>query len=116
LRKRLLGDRFQSLHQRREPLRAELSEAPLGGAREDELHACYLPMANDMSRRKSRVLFRESRTGVLLRASRRRDRGGRHGTNVPLLRWHAFILSALIAGIAGGLWGHFITSFSPKAF
>ena len=26
------------------------------------------------------------------------------------------MLSALIAGVAGGLWGHFITSFSPKAF
>jgi hypothetical protein len=38
------------------------------------------------------------------------------GLNVPRLRWRAFVLSALIAGIAGGLWGHFITSFSPKAF
>jgi branched-chain amino acid transport system permease protein len=35
---------------------------------------------------------------------------------VPSLRWRAFVLSALIAGVAGGLFGHFITSFSPKAF
>jgi branched-chain amino acid transport system permease protein len=54
---------------------------------------------------------------VLLRASRDDETAAASmGTNVPLLRWRAFVLSALIAGIAGGLWGHFITSFSPKAF
>jgi branched-chain amino acid transport system permease protein len=63
------------------------------------------------------VLFKESRTGVLLRASRDDEiAAAAMGTNIPLLRWRAFILSALVAGIAGGLWGHFITSFSPKAF
>ena len=63
------------------------------------------------------VLFKESRTGVMLRASRDDETAAAAmGTNIPLLRWRAFILSALIAGIAGGLWGHFITSFSPKAF
>jgi branched-chain amino acid transport system permease protein len=62
------------------------------------------------------VLFKESRTGVLLRASRDDETAAAAmGTNIPLLRWRAFVLSALIAGIAGGLWGHFITSFSPKS-
>jgi branched-chain amino acid transport system permease protein len=63
------------------------------------------------------VLFKESRTGVLLRASRDDETAAAAmGANIPRLRWRAFVLSALIAGIAGGLWGHFITSFSPKAF
>jgi branched-chain amino acid transport system permease protein len=63
------------------------------------------------------VLFKESRTGVLLRASRDDETAAAAmGADIPLLRWRAFVLSALIAGIAGGLWGHFITSFSPKAF
>jgi branched-chain amino acid transport system permease protein len=63
------------------------------------------------------VLFKESRTGVLLRASRDDETAAAAmGANIPLLRWRAFVLSALIAGIAGGLWGHFITSFSPNAF
>ena len=26
------------------------------------------------------------------------------------------MLAALFAGVGGALWGHFITSFSPKAF
>ena len=38
------------------------------------------------------------------------------GANIPHLRWRAFILAACIAGIGGALWGHFITSFAPKAF
>jgi len=63
------------------------------------------------------MLFRESRTGLLLRATRDDEIGaGAIGANVSRLRWKAFVLSALFAGIAGALWGHFITSFSPKAF
>ena len=38
------------------------------------------------------------------------------GANIPALRWRAFVLAALFAGVGGALWGHFITSFSPKAF
>jgi branched-chain amino acid transport system permease protein len=65
----------------------------------------------------SAVMFKESRTGVLLRASRDDETAAAAmGADVPKLRWRAFVLSALIAGVAGGLWGHFITSFSPKAF
>ncbi|WP_035485383.1 branched-chain amino acid ABC transporter permease [Geminicoccus roseus] len=63
------------------------------------------------------LLFKESRIGLLLRASRDDERAaGALGANIPSLRWRAFILSALFAGIGGALWGHFVTSFSPKAF
>src|SRR5690606_30962206 len=63
------------------------------------------------------LAFKESRTGLLLRASRDDERAaGALGAGIPALRWRAFILSALIAGIGGALWGHFVTSFSPKAF
>jgi branched-chain amino acid transport system permease protein len=63
------------------------------------------------------MLFRESRAGLLLRATRDDEIGaGAIGADVSRLRWQAFVLSALFAGIGGALWGHFITSFSPKAF
>jgi len=63
------------------------------------------------------LAFKESRTGLLLRASRDDERAAAAmGAGIPALRWQAFILSALIAGIGGALWGHFVTSFSPKAF
>jgi branched-chain amino acid transport system permease protein len=63
------------------------------------------------------LLFKESRSGILLRASRDDETAAAAmGVHIPLLRWSAFILGALLAGIGGALWGHFITSFSPKAF
>lgn len=63
------------------------------------------------------MLFKESRTGRLLRASRDDEvAAAAMGVNIPALRWRAFILAAFFAGIGGALWGHFITSFSPKAF
>lgn len=63
------------------------------------------------------LAFKESRTGLLLRATRDDETAARAlGAKVAGLRWQAFILSALFAGIGGALWGHFITSFSPKAF
>lgn len=61
--------------------------------------------------------FRESRTGLQLRASRdERDAAATAGVNIVAVRWRAFIVSAFVAALAGGLWAHFITSFSPKAF
>ncbi len=61
--------------------------------------------------------FKESRTGILLRATRDDEvASGAIGANITMLRWKAFILSALYAGVGGGLWAHFITSFSPNAF
>ncbi|MCD2182669.1 branched-chain amino acid ABC transporter permease [Rhizobium sp. GN54] len=63
------------------------------------------------------LLFKESRTGKLLRASREDEvAAAALGANIPHLRWRAFILAAFIAGVGGALWGHFITSFAPKAF
>lgn len=41
---------------------------------------------------------------------------GALGVHIPHLRWRAFVLAALFAGIGGALWGHFITSFSPNVF
>jgi len=61
--------------------------------------------------------FRESSLGLKLRASRDdRYAAGSIGINIVIVRWMGFILSAFIAGFAGGLWAHFITSFSPSAF
>ncbi|MDQ6432742.1 branched-chain amino acid ABC transporter permease [Mesorhizobium sp. LHD-90] len=63
------------------------------------------------------LIFKESRTGRLLRTSRDDERAAAAiGVNIPALRWRAFVVAALFAGIGGALWGHFITSFSPKAF
>ena len=63
------------------------------------------------------LLFKESCTGKLLRASREDEvAAAALGADIPNLRWRAFILAAFIAGIGGALWGHFITSFAPKAF
>jgi len=61
--------------------------------------------------------FKESSIGLKLRASRDdRYAAATIGINMVIVRWVAFTLSAFMAGIAGGLWAHFITSFSPKAF
>jgi branched-chain amino acid transport system permease protein len=61
--------------------------------------------------------FKESRFGLLLRAVRDDEVAAAGiGANAALLRWCGFVLSALLAGLAGGLWAHFITSFSPNAF
>jgi branched-chain amino acid transport system permease protein len=63
------------------------------------------------------LAFKESRTGRLLRTSRDDERAAAAmGANIPALRWRAFVLAALFAGVGGALWGHFITSFSPKSF
>ncbi len=61
--------------------------------------------------------FKESRYGQLLRASRDDEvAAAAIGINIVKLRWISFILAALFAGIGGALWGHFVTSFSPRAF
>jgi len=63
------------------------------------------------------LCFKESRIGKLLRASREDEvAAAALGINIPRLRWLAFILAAFLAAIGGALWGHFITSFSPRAF
>ena len=63
------------------------------------------------------LVFKESRTGKLLRASREDEvAAAALGADIPRLRWKAFVLAAFIAGVGGALWGHFITSFAPKSF
>ncbi len=62
-------------------------------------------------------LFRESRIGLQLRASRDDLVSARSvGIDVVAVRWTALVLSAFVAGLGGGLFAHFITSFTPKAF
>ncbi|MCZ4351685.1 branched-chain amino acid ABC transporter permease [Roseovarius aestuarii] len=63
------------------------------------------------------MAFKESRVGRLLRASRDDEvAAAAIGVDIVKLRWLGFILAALFAGIGGALWGHFVTSFSPRAF
>lgn len=61
--------------------------------------------------------FRESSLGLRLRATRD-DRYAAQAVGIDMVwvRFLTFVFSALIAGIGGGVWAHFITSFSPKAF
>jgi branched-chain amino acid transport system permease protein len=61
--------------------------------------------------------FKETRLGLMLRASREEEQAAASiGINIILMRWVAFTLSAFMTGLAGGLWAHFITIFSPIAF
>ena len=63
------------------------------------------------------LMFKESCTGLLLRAVRDGEAAAEAtGAHVSVLRWRGFVRSALMAGLGGALWGRFITSFSPKAF
>jgi branched-chain amino acid transport system permease protein len=61
--------------------------------------------------------FKESSVGLKLRASRDDAfAAAAVGINIVAMRYLAFILSAFMAGFAGALWAHFITSFSPYSF
>ncbi|MDR0807556.1 MAG: branched-chain amino acid ABC transporter permease [Gemmobacter sp.] len=63
------------------------------------------------------LAFRQTRTGLLLRALRDDELAAvAMGAHPSRIRWGGFVASALFAGIAGGLWAHFITSFQPNAF
>ncbi|MDZ4065164.1 MAG: branched-chain amino acid ABC transporter permease [Coriobacteriia bacterium] len=62
-------------------------------------------------------VFRESGLGLRLRASRDdRHAAKAIGINVVAVRYFSFVSSSFVAGLAGGLWAHYITSFSPKSF
>ena len=62
-------------------------------------------------------LFKESKLGLQLRASRDDlTAADAVGVNIVYVRWVGFITSAFIAGIGGGLYAHYITSFTPSAF
>jgi len=61
--------------------------------------------------------FKESSLGLKLRASRDDFyAASAMGINIPQVRYFSFVISAGIAGFGGGLWAHYITSFTPAAF
>ncbi len=61
--------------------------------------------------------FRESSLGLRLRATRDdRNAAKSVGVSMVAVRYLTFVLSTFIAGVGGGLWAHYITSFSPKSF
>jgi branched-chain amino acid transport system permease protein len=62
-------------------------------------------------------LFRESVPGLRVRAAREDELAARStGVDVRNLRLAAWLLSAVIVGVAGILLGHTLTAFSPKQF
>ena len=62
-------------------------------------------------------LFQRSRWGLRLRASREDEQAARSlGVGVMRERLIAFALSAFIMGIGGGLFGHYVGSFTPDSF
>ena len=53
-------------------------------------------------------VFRQSRFGLRLRASRENERAARSvGVKVPRERAYAWVLSAFVCGVAGALYGHY---------
>lgn len=59
-------------------------------------------------------VFRESALGLRLRATRDdRHAAAAIGISVVKTRYAAFVLSAFMGGLAGGVWAHYITSFAP---
>lgn len=62
-------------------------------------------------------LFRDSRPGLLLRSSRENEAAAKSiGIDVPRQRQAAWVLSAMLSALAGGMMAHFLTVFSPKQF
>ena len=62
-------------------------------------------------------LFRESVVGLRVRASREDELAARSmGVDVQKLRLVAWMLSAVVVGVAGVLLGQTLTAFSPKQF
>lgn len=62
-------------------------------------------------------LFREMPLGLKLRAARDDESAAWSiGISSAWVRWVAWVFSVFIAAVAGGLWAHFITTFSPNSF
>lgn len=62
-------------------------------------------------------LFRESTIGLRLRASREDEMAAQAmGVSLGSVRLIAWVLSAVMVGLAGALLGHSLTAFSPKQF
>ncbi len=63
------------------------------------------------------LAFKESRWGLMLRASREDARAAESiGVDIVRMRWIAWVISAFFTGAAGGLYAHFIGSFGASAF
>ena len=61
--------------------------------------------------------FRESSTGLKLRASRTDSLAAEAlGANVVRLRWWAWTLSGAIMGVGGALWAQYNIAFGPRQF
>jgi branched-chain amino acid transport system permease protein len=62
-------------------------------------------------------LFRDSRPGLLLRASRDNEAAAQSiGVDVPRQRLVSWVVSAMISAMAGMMYAHFLTVFSAKQF
>lgn len=62
-------------------------------------------------------LFRDTGPGLRLRASRENDVAAEAcGVSLFKVRYAGWILSAVLATLAGALYGHFLGAFSPKDF
>jgi branched-chain amino acid transport system permease protein len=62
-------------------------------------------------------VFKQSRFGLRLRATRENERAARSvGVRVARERAVAWILSGFVAGTAGALYGHYFVTFSPSDF
>lgn len=62
-------------------------------------------------------LYKESGLGLQVRATREDETAAAAiGINVNWVRWTAWVPSVAVTALAGGLWAHFITTFSPLAF
>ena len=62
-------------------------------------------------------LFRDTGPGLRLRASRENDVAAQAcGVSLFKVRYAGWILSAVLATLAGALYGHFLGAFSPKDF
>jgi branched-chain amino acid transport system permease protein len=62
-------------------------------------------------------VFKQSRFGLRLRATRENEQAARSvAVRVTRERGIAWVLSGLVAGIAGALYGHYFVTFSPSDF
>jgi branched-chain amino acid transport system permease protein len=62
-------------------------------------------------------LYRDSAAGVRLRAGRDNDAAARAcGIDVPAERLRAWVVGALLSGLAGAMFAHVLTVFSAKGF
>jgi branched-chain amino acid transport system permease protein len=62
-------------------------------------------------------VFKQSRRGLRLRASRENVRAAKSvGVRVPVERAIAWVISGFVVGVAGALYGHYFVTFGPDDF